>query len=119
MTALPRLFGASWLLAAVALFGIVSLAGGCAYKGAKVVEGSNLSVGINVPGTESTFQLQVLNYLSGFRLGVDKNAILKVRYTTAETNSYFGIIHTQTRKDIDAVVEPCETTPPAEGVSTK
>lgn len=88
----------------------VMLVCGCAYKGAKVVEGTNLSVGINFPAAEGEAQLQVLNYLSGFRLGVDRNAILRVKYTTAETNSYFGIISTRTAKTVDAAVEPCEIT---------
>lgn len=87
---------------------------GCAYKGAKVVEGTNLSVGINFPAAEGEAQLQVLNYLSGFRLGVDRNAILRVKYTTAENNTYFGVISTGTARTVDAEVEPCETQEAAE-----
>lgn len=93
------------------------LLGGCAYKGAKVVEGTNLSVGINFPAAEGEAQLQVLNYLSGFRLGVDRNAILRVKYTTAETNSYFGVITTRSAKSVDAKVEPCETDVRADGAA--
>lgn len=88
---------------------------GCAYKGAKVVEGTDLAVGINFPAAEGEAQLQLLNYLSGFRLAVDRNAIMRVKYTTAETNSYFGVITTRTAKTVDAEVEPCESTERADG----
>lgn len=83
--------------------------GGCVYRGAKITEGTDLAVGLNVPSTEGTLQLQLLNYLSGFRMGVATNAALTLRYTVAETNSYFGAIRTQTTKTIDATVSPCST----------
>jgi len=91
---------------------------GCSYKGAKVVEGTDLAVGLNVPMTEGTIQLQVLNYLSGFRLGVDRNAAMSIKYTVAETNEYFGCVRTCVRKTIDASVDPCETTPSEETVDS-
>jgi hypothetical protein len=83
-------------------------AGGCSYKGVKVVEGTDLIVGINVPVSEGSAQFQLMNYLSGFRLGVDRNAKLKVKYIVAETNTYFGVIQTSTSKSVDAKVEPSE-----------
>lgn len=82
---------------------------GCVYKGAKVTEGTDLAVGLTVPGFEGALTLDVLNYLTGFRLGVAENAKLKVKYTYAGTNDYFGCITTRTYKHIDAKVEPCET----------
>lgn len=87
---------------------------GCAYKGAKVTEGTDLAIGFNVPAAEGTAQLQVLNYLSGFRLAVDRNAVMSVKYTTAETNSYFGVVTTRSAKTVDATVEPCETAAPTD-----
>lgn len=91
-----------------------ALLAGCIYKGAKVVEGTDLAVGFTVPGTDGAAQMDVLNWLSGFRLGVAENAALKVKYTVAETNDYFGIVHIRSWKTIDAKVDPCETTPPTE-----
>jgi hypothetical protein len=85
---------------------------GCAYKGAKVVEGTDLAVGFTIPGTDGAAQMDVLNYLSGFRLGVAENAGLKVKYTVAETNDFlWGAAITRTWKSIDAKVEPCEVSP--------
>lgn len=89
------------------------LLAGCAYKGAKVVEGTDLALGFTVPGTDGAAQLDILNYLSGFRLGVAENAALKVKYTVAETNDWFwGAATTRTLKYIDAKVEPCEVSMP-------
>ena len=82
---------------------------GCTYKGAKVTEGTDLAIGLNIPVTEGTLQFQALNYLSGFRLAVDRNAIMRVKYTVAETNSYLGCVTTRTAKTVDATVEPCES----------
>lgn len=81
---------------------------GCVYRGCKLTEGTDLAVGLNVPMSEGTLQLQVLNYLSGFRVGVDRNAIMRVRYTVAETNDYLGVVKTCVRKEADVTVEPCE-----------
>lgn len=99
----------AWLPLFVLALGAIC---GCAYKGAKVTEGTDLAIGFNVPAAEGTAQLQVLNYLSGFRLAVDRNAVMSVKYTTTETNSYFGIISTRSAKTVDATVEPCETAAP-------
>ena len=93
----------------VALLAFSALCGGCVYKGAKVTEGTDLAVGINMPMSEGTLQLQVLNYLSGFRVGVDRNAIMTIKYTVAETNDYLGCIHTRMHKTADVTVQPCET----------
>ena len=98
-------------LAALALAALTLALSGCVYKGAKIVEGSDLAIGLNVPSTDGTLQLQLLNYLSGFRLGVAENAALTVEYSTVASNSYFGVVQTQTSKSISATVQPCETSP--------
>lgn len=91
----------------------ICLATGCVYKGAKVIEGTDVSMGISVPGTEGAADLSMLNYLSGFRLAVAENAALTLTYTTAETNSFLGVVSTATAKSIKATVEPCEVAPAA------
>ena len=95
-------------LVSCAALGLVVCAG-CVYRGGKITEGVDLAVGLNIPGTEETVQLNVLNYLSGFRLGIAENSRLEVRYTSATTNSWLGCIHTESFKTIDATVEPCES----------
>ena len=101
------------LVLVVALAAAFALSG-CVYKGAKVTEGTDLAVGFTVPSSEGVLQMDALNYLTGFRLGVAENARLKVKYTCSETNSYFGIISTCVAKTIDAKVEPCaDDAPPS------
>ena len=78
------------------------------YKGAKVTEGTDLSVGVSVPGTEGAASLTVMNYLSGFRLGVAENARAALRYVVAETNCYLGCIATRVTKTVEAEIEPRE-----------
>ena len=90
------------------LFALLALTG-CVYRGAKITEGTDLAIGLTVPGTEGVLQFNALNYLSGFRLGVAENAALTVEYSTVATNSYFGVVTTETAKRIKAKVEPCET----------
>lgn len=84
-----------------------SLFYGCTvYKGAKVVEGTDLAVGMDIPGMDGIAQLNVLNYLSGFRLGLQKDAGMAMEYTVKERNTYFGVISTDTEKTIKADVAP-------------
>ena len=92
----------------LAILAIGALCNGCAYRGGKVVEGTDLAVGISVPATDGTIDLNVMNYMSGFRLGVDRNAIFRVKYTIDEDNAYLGIATIKSKKTIDATVEPCE-----------
>lgn len=101
-------------LLAIAAVAALALCTGCVYKGAKVTEGTDLAVGITVPGSEGALTLDALNYLTGFRLGVAENARLKVKYTCAESNEYFGVVTTRINKTIDAKVEPCaDDAPPS------
>ena len=96
-------------LCALLALSLASLVCGCVYRGAKITEGTDLAIGLTVPGTEGVLQFNALNYLSGFRLGVAENAALTVEYSTVATNSYFGVVTTETAKRIKAKVEPCES----------
>lgn len=89
---------------------LIALCAGCVYRGAKVVEGTDLAVGMELPGSDGTAQLNVLNYLSGFRLGVAKDAEMTVRYASAETNSWFGVCTTRSAKTVEATVTPLRPT---------
>jgi len=100
-----------------ALVAVAIFCNGCVYKGAKVTEGTDLAIGLNVPLSEGTLQLQVLNYLSGFRVAVDRNAIMTIKYAVAETNSYLGVVHTCVAKTAEVTVEPCETAPAADAAA--
>jgi hypothetical protein len=87
-----------------------ALMSGCtSYKGAKVTEGTDLSVGISLPTTGTTLDLSVLNYLSGFHMGIDRNCNLTLKYSCTEENSYFGVIETKKTRQIDSTVTPATT----------
>jgi len=117
MTAEKNDFWKTMIVTAIIVAAMVALAlfcGGCVYKGGKVTEGTDLAVGLNVPMSEGCLQLQVLNYLSGFRVGVDRNAIMTIKYMVAETNDYLGCIHTKVYKTADVTIEPTENEVPKE-----
>ena len=99
----------------ITAFALAAFAGCAQMKGAKITEGTDLAAGIDIPAAEGIARFTLLNYLSGFRLGVDQNARLTVDYTVDETNSYCGCITTRTRKTIHAVVEPCVVTKEDDG----
>ena len=101
--------GAFIIVTLLTVLGLASLVCGCVYRGAKITEGTDVAIGLTVPGTEGVLQFNALNYLSGFRLGVAENAALTVEYSTVATNTYFGVVTTETAKRIKAKVEPCET----------
>lgn len=106
-------FGLFALVVMLGLVSLFSLLSGCVYRGAKIIEGTDLAVGLNIPSTDGALQFQLLNYLSGFRLAVAENAALEMTYTTAETNDYLGIITTRVSKTVSATVSPTtETTTP-------
>lgn len=102
----PGLPGVVAAVAAILLAAL--LLSGCVYKGAKVTEGTDLSVGLSIPGTEGAASVTILNYLSGFRLGLAQNAQMTLAYTVSETNDYLGIATTRTQKTITATVTPTE-----------
>ena len=86
---------------------VTALFGGCSSMGdgAKVVEGTDLTLGVQFPYADCD-TMAVVNYLTGFRVTVAENARARVKYTCAETNDYFGMITTRTHKTIDATITP-------------
>lgn len=97
----------------------IALLSGCtSYKGAKVTEGTDLSVGISLPTTGTTLDLSVLNYLSGFHMGIDRNCNFTLKYSCTEENSYFGVIETKKTRTIDSTVAPTSTPPVQPSAST-
>ena len=88
-----------------ALAALIAL-GGCASESAKIVEGTDLSVGFSIPGAEGEANFTVFNYLSGFKTTTAESSRVKLTYMCAETNDYFGVITTRTAKRVDAEIWP-------------
>jgi len=80
---------------------------GCAYKGGKVVDGTNLVIGMHVPGTD--WDISVLDYVGGVRVAGNDATIITVSNEVSETNSYFGCIDIKRHSVMTATIEPVET----------
>ena len=85
---------------------LLALCAGCASETVKVVEGTDLSVGFTIPGMEGEANFTVFNYLSGFKTTTAESNRVKLTYSCAESNSYFGVIQTRTAKSVKATIEP-------------
>ena len=96
---------AIWPLLSILAIG--SLFSGCAYKGGKVVDGTNLCIGMTIPGTEWT--INALDYVGGIRVGGNDQTSITVSNEVVETNAYFGIVRTERHSKMTATIEPTET----------
>ena len=96
---------ALWPLLAILAIG--ALCNGCAYKGGKVVDGTNLCVGMTIPGTEWT--INALDYVGGVRVAGNDQTSICVSNEVAETNSYFGAVETRRHSKMTATIEPTES----------
>ena len=96
---------ALWPLLAIIAIG--ALFAGCAYKGGKVVDGTNLCIGMTIPGTEWT--INALDYVGGLRVAGNDQTSICVSNEVMETNSYFGVVETRRHSRMTATIEPTET----------
>ena len=96
---------ALWPLLSILAIG--ALCNGCAYKGGKVVDGTNLAIGMTIPGTEWT--INALDYVGGLRVAGNDQTSICVANEVVETNSYFGVIETHRHSRMTATIEPTET----------
>lgn len=85
----------------------LAICGGCAYKGGKVVDGTNLCIGMTIPGTEWT--INALDYVGGLRVAGNDQTSICVSNEVMETNSYFGVVETRRHSRMTATIEPTET----------
>lgn len=105
---LMALLGGIAALGVVALFALLLLGvSGCrTYKGGTVTDGTNLAVGMKLPGTE--WAINVLDYVGGIRVGGNDQTQISVTNEVWETNSYFAVISTSRHTKMSAEIAPCE-----------
>ena len=96
---------ALWPLLAILAIG--ALCNGCAYKGGKVIDGTNLAIGMTIPGTEWT--INALDYVGGLRVAGNDQTSICVSNEVIDTNSYFGVVETRRHSKMTATIEPTET----------
>ena len=99
--------GMSLLWPLLAIIAIGALCSGCVYKGGKIVDGTNLCVGMTIPGTEWT--INALDYVGGLRVAGNDQTSITVSNEVVETNAYFGIVRTERHSKMTATIEPTET----------
>jgi len=83
------------------------------YKGGKIVEGTDISAGMSIPQSGGTFQIDALNFLTGFRFLFCDNAGVKCVYSVTNSVSAFGVLSSSTAKRIEIDLTP--TVDEAEG----
>lgn len=92
--------------AVIAAVAALALCCGCVYKGGKVVDGTNLAVGMRIPGTE--WNVSVLDYIGGVRVAGQDSTHITVTHEVAETNAYFGVVETRRASRLTADIEPLQ-----------
>lgn len=98
--------GMSLLWPLLAILAIGALCSGCAYKGGKVVDGTNLCVGMTIPGTEWT--INALDYVGGLRVAGNDQTSICVSNEVIETNAYFGVVKTHRHSKMTATIDPTD-----------
>lgn len=86
---------------------------GCTSPFYKEVDGTSTILGVSLPD-EQYIQINALSYLGGSKTTVREPACIVHEYTSASTNSYFGVIHTQEYRESKITVSPTNTTQKAE-----
>lgn len=95
-----------WIAAAAVTIALV--AGCTSYEGGKIVDGTNLDIGLTVPGTDGMLTINALAYTGGLKVcGNDKTYIV-VSNEVIETNSYFGVVKTQRHSKMSSTIKPVE-----------
>lgn len=90
----------------VGLMLVAVLLGGCVYRGGRVVDGSNLEIGICVPGTE--WSINALSYTGGIKVAGNQDTSIVVSNEVDETNSYFGVVTTHRKTRMTSEISPVE-----------
>lgn len=80
---------------------------GCAYKGGKVVDGTNLAIGMTIPGTEWT--INALDYVGGLRVAGNDSTHIVVTNEVEDESSYFGVVTIHRITKMTADIEPLES----------
>ena len=87
---------------------------GCAlYRGAKVTEGTDFSAGVSLPSTEGVAEVSVVNYLSGLRVGADRNYRLDCEFWGTNSISFaWGLYESGSGKHFKTKCIPVSTNAP-------
>ena len=99
---------AAKLLTAISVAVATLAFSGCtSYEGGKVVDGTNLEIGLAVPGTEGRLTINAIAYTGGLKVCGDERTVIVVTNDVAETNSYFGVVKMFRHSKMSSRIEPC------------
>ena len=76
------------------------------YRGGKIIEGTDIAAGMSIPQSGGTFQIDALNFLTGFRFLFCDNAGVRCVYSTTNSVSAFGVYSSTTVKCIEIELTP-------------
>lgn len=91
----------------IAAIAAIALFAGCTnYSGGKIVEGTDIAVGMAIPQSGGTLQIDALNFLTGFRFLFAERSGVECHYCVTNTVRAFGIYESHTVKSIDIALTP-------------
>lgn len=76
------------------------------YGGGKIVDGMDIAVGFALPVSDGTWQIDLLNYLSGYRFSFQEGSAVACEYEFKSTTSFCGIYENTTVKKIKVGLNP-------------
>ena len=95
------------VIAEGAITALCMFVAGCAYKGGKIIDGTNIEIGISIPGAEG-WTINALSYTAGLRVCGNDNTKIVVSNDVYETNTYFGVVRTDRHTNMNAMIVPME-----------
>lgn len=101
MNRAATIIGLGCLLAALA--GV----GGCKQTGVSLVVGEQVLLP-EITDAGDNLAIRLYEDVRGARVWSARNSIVRAEYSCVTTNSYFGIVATQSAMTLDVTVEPCE-----------
>lgn len=93
------------ILAAVVFAGCVS-----EYTGSRTIVGEQMALP-ELSDSSDSVSLRVYESVKGAKVWTAKDCNVKIAYTNAYTNTYFGIIESRDFMTLSVKIEPCEVAP--------
>lgn len=99
------------ILAAALLAGCMS-----EYTGSRTIVGEQTALP-ELSDSSDSVSLRVYESVKGAKVWTAKDCNVKICYTNAYTNTYFGIVESRDMMTLSVKIEPCEVTPSEDGVT--
>ena len=95
-----------------------ALLAGCAseYTGSRTVVGEQTALP-ELSDSSDSVSLRVYESVKGAKVWTAKDCNVRIAYTNAYTNTYFGILESRDYMTLTVEIEPCEVAPPEDGTT--